>query len=218
MTKLPFTTEANLTLKKYGLDLSSLNDCALCTFEPGEVILNQGKSVENVFIVLQGKVKVCMLAANGKDLTLCYYIDSGILGDIEFMQDNKSASATSIAAIPSVCIRIPVGLNEENLTHNIVFMNLLARGLSTKLLNSSHAHITSALYTGEERLCSFILMAEHNGVFTDILADVSRSIGISYRHIFRVLNNMCQSKVLEKTESGYVVLDRQYLKERCARM
>lgn len=218
MTKLQLTTEANSILKKYGLDVRSLNNCALYTFDPGELILSQGEAVENVFIVLQGKVKVCMLAANGKDLTLCYYIDSGILGDIEFMQDDKSASATSIAAILSVCISIPLRSNEEYLTHNNVFMNLLARGLSTKLLKSSNAHITSALYTGEERLCSYILMAEHNGVFTDILADVSRSIGISYRHIFRVLNDMCQTKVLEKTASGYVVLDRQYLKKRCAWM
>lgn len=218
MKKTSTITAQNLLLEQYGLNLSALHDCTLCTFDYGEVILNQGEPVEYLFIVAQGKIKVSILAANGKDLTLCYYIDSGILGDVEIMQDNKFASATSIAAVPSVCMRIPLAMNEEYLTCNIKFMNLLAKGLSTKLLKSSNAHISSALYTGEERLCSYILIAEHKGVFADILTDVSRSIGISYRHLFRVLNDMCQRGVLEKTESGYVILDRQYLKKKCARM
>ncbi|MDD4843756.1 MAG: cyclic nucleotide-binding domain-containing protein [Anaerotignum sp.] len=218
MIKCPITAESNSDLKEYGLDFCSLQDCVLCSFDSGEVLLNQGDPVEHLFIVLRGKIKVCMLAANGKDLTLCYYIANGILGDVEFVQENKSASATSIAAFPSACIRIPLNLNQEYLIHNITFMNQVARGLSTKLLNSSYAHITSALYSGEERLCSYILMAEHNGMFTEILSDVSKSIGISYRHLFRLLNDMCQRGVLEKRASGFIVLDRQYLGEKCARM
>lgn len=215
MIKHPTTEETNATLKEYGLDLGSIQDCALCRFSSGEVLLNQGIPVEHLFIVLQGKVKVCMLAANGKVLTLCYYITSGILGDVELVQSDKCASATSIAVVPSNCIRIPLNLNQGYLMNNITFMNRVARGLSTKLLNSSNAHLTSALYSGEERLCSYILMSEHNGMFTEILSDVSKSIGISYRHLFRMLNSMCQSGVLEKRESGFMVLDRQYLTANC---
>lgn len=218
MKKHPITIESNSALKEYGLDFNSLQDCMLCRFDSGEVILNQGDPVKHLFIVLRGKIKVCMLAANGKDLTLCYYIASGILGDIEFVQEDKSASATSIAAFASDCIRIPLNHNQEYLIHNITFMNQVARGLSTKLLNSSYAHITSALYTGEERLCSYILMTENNGMFTEIISNVSKSIGVSYRHLFRLLNDMCQRGVLEKGVSGFIVLDRQYLTKKCARM
>jgi CRP-like cAMP-binding protein len=218
MIKYPITADSNYDLKEYGLDLSYLKDCAVCRLDSGEVLLNQGDPVEYLFIVLRGKIKVCMLAPNGKDLTLCYYISSGILGDVEFVQENKSASATSIAAFACDCIRIPLNLNQEYLMHNIKFMNQLANGLSTKLLNSSYAHITSALYSGEERLCSYILMAEHNQMFTEILSDVSKSIGISYRHLFRLLNDMCQRGVLERSASGFIVLDRQYLTEKSARM
>ncbi|WP_313524612.1 cyclic nucleotide-binding domain-containing protein [Anaerotignum sp.] len=218
MVKHPISGESNADLKEFGLDCNHLKDCAICSFESGEVILNQGNEVEYLFIVLRGKIKVCMLAPNGKDLTLCYYISSGILGDVEFVQENKFASATSIAAFACDCIRIPVNLNREYLIHNITFLNQLASGLSTKLLNSSFAHITSALYSGEERLCSYILMAEHNQMFTEILSDVSKSIGISYRHLFRLLNDMCERGVLKKSASGFIVLDRQYLTEKCARM
>ncbi len=217
MTKHPITADGRSALKKYGLVLRDINDCALCHFKTGEIILNQGIPVDQLFIVIQGKVKVCMLAGNGKDLTLCYYISNGILGDIELMQEDKSASATSIAALPSICIRIPLSRNLTYLLNNTIFMNQVARGLSTKLLNSSNAHIASALYSSEERLCSYILMAEHNGLFTDILSDVSKSIGISYRHLFRVLNDLCQSGILERRESGFKILDKQYLLRKCTR-
>lgn len=211
MTKQPITEEGRAILETYGMDLKAIVDGALCHFEAGETILKQGELVEHLFIVILGKIKVCKLAANGKDLTLCYYISNGILGDVEFLQEDKAAAATSIVATPTQCIRIPVTLNVDYLMHNITFMNQVAKGLSAKLLNSSSAHISSALYSGEERLCSYILMAEHNGLFSDVLTDVSQSIGISYRHLFRILNTMCRNGVLEKRESGYMILDRKYL-------
>jgi CRP-like cAMP-binding protein len=216
MTRHPITKEEEIILKEYGINLKDLQDCALCQFEAGETILKQGSLVEHLFIVVQGKIKVYKLAANGKDLTLCYYISSGILGDVELVQEDKSASATSIVDTPSYCIQIPLALNRAYIIGNIAFMNQVAKGLSAKLLNSNSAHISSALYSGEERLCSYILMAEHNGLFSDVLTDVAQSIGISYRHLFRVLGEMCRNGVLEKKESGYAILNRQYLMENCA--
>lgn len=216
MTKHPITEEGKSILKEYGIDLNIIRDCALCQFEAGETILKQGTLVEHLFLVVEGKIKVYQLAANGKDLTLCYYISSGILGDVELVQEDKAASATSVVATPSYCIQIPLALNRTYILNNIVFMNQVAKGLSAKLRNSNSAHISSALYSGEERLCSYILMAEHNGLFSDVLTDVAQSIGISYRHLFRVLGEMCRNGVLEKKESGYVILNRQYLMENCA--
>ena len=211
MIEHSITAAAGAALKEYGLDPDAVNNCSLCNFEAGDIIFKQGSPVEHLFIVLNGKIKVCLLAGNGKDLTLCFYVSSGILGDVEFMQEDKSASATSIAVLPSACIKIPSSRNFRHLHDNTQFMNQVAKGLSTKLQNSSNAHIASALYSSEERLCSYILMAEHNGLFTDILSDVSKSIGISYRHLFRVLNDLCRIGVLERKGSAFKILDKQYL-------
>lgn len=210
------TPEESSILKKYGIDLGAMHDCVVCRYEAGEIIFNQGKPVEYLYIVLKGKIKVCMLAANGRDLTLCYYISSGILGDVELVLEDKAASATSIADLTSHCVRIPLSLNLELLTNSITFMNQLAKGLSMKLLNSSNALVSSALYSGEERLCTYILITEHHGMFTGVLSDISKSIGISYRHLFRILNDLCRKGVLERRESGFLILDKQYLISKCA--
>lgn len=215
MKTLQPTEKSKAALLEYGMDAGMVHGCALFRYESGEVLLKQGTPVEHLYLVLHGKIKICMLAANGKDLTLCYYISSGILGDVELVQDDKSASATSIAVLPSDCIRIPLARNWAYLHHNITFMNQVAKGLSTKLLNSSNEHVSSALYSSEERLCSYILMTAHNNLFSDTLTDVSKSIGISYRHLFRLLSRLCGNGVLEKRDAGFVILDKRYLQERC---
>lgn len=207
--------EENSILKKYGIDLDTMHDCVACRYEAGEIIFSQGQPIEYLYIILQGKINVCMLAANGRDLTLCHFISSGILGDVELVMEDKAASATSIADLTSDCIRIPLFRNLELLTNSITFMNQVAKGLSMKLLNSSNALVSSALYSGEERLCTYILITEHHGMFTEVLSDVSKSIGISYRHLFRILSDLCQKSVLERRESGFLILDKQYLISKC---
>lgn len=218
MKKSPLSPTACAVLVEYGLDYSILRNCMLVHYDSGETILNQGTPVESLLVLLNGKAKVGMLAANGKDLTLCYYMDSGILGDVEFVQADQTASATSVAVFQTDCISIPLNLNRDYLAHSVMFMNHVAKGLSTKLLNSSYYHMTSVLYTGEERLCAYILMAEHNGVFSEILTDVSKSVGVSYRHLFRMLNTLCERGVLRKNKFGFVILDQKYLTEKSTHM
>ena len=138
MKKSPLTAEARTVLEEYGLDFSALQDGMLFHYDSGETILDQWTPVESLFILLNGKVKVRMFAANGKDLTLCYYMDSGILGDVEFVQADRSASATSIAVFQTDCIAIPLQLNRAYLGRNAVFMNHVAKGLSSKLIDSSY--------------------------------------------------------------------------------
>ena len=211
MTKHPLAPSEQIQIRKYGLDPALLQDCFLCYFDAGEVLLTQGDHVEQIFLVLNGKIRVCMLAGNGKDLTLCFYLSQGILGDIELVQDDKLASATAVASLPSACILIPIASNAEYLKNCIGFMNQIASELARKLLGSSYAYAASALYSGEKRLCSYILVCEHGGMFTEVLTDTARAIGISYRQLFRLLRNLCRQGVLEKTPTGFRILDRKYL-------
>ena len=74
--------------------------------------------------------------------------------------------------------------------------------------------MSASLYSGEERLCAYILQTSHNGIFSDILTDTACSVGMSYRHMFRLLNHLCEDGVLEKRENGYRILDRESLAEK----
>ncbi len=213
MTMETISTD-NAIFKNYGLDLSALCLFKIHIFEKGDFIFTQGGEVTKLYIVQNGKVKVTALAANGKDLTLSYYVTEGILGDVEFLRENKSATATSIAIAQTVCIEIPLQENYTYLTTNIFFMNKICLGLSNKLLNSSNNYIASALHSGEERLCTYISHTQRKGKISEPLTEISPKIGISYRHLLRILKFLCENEVLRKSGSEYLILDNRYISDK----
>jgi CRP-like cAMP-binding protein len=209
---------AHAKLEAYGLDYLTEKgkEAPVCfRFSAGECIFREGETITWFGIVLSGSAKVCQAANNGKNLVLCYYASDGTLGDIEFMTDEKLADCTVIAMTEFECIAIP-RTEWPALRSNVTFLNHVGRELAGKLVRSSDNLVSAALYTGEERLCAYILQASHHRIFNDVLTDVSCSVGMSYRHMFRLLGELCEEGILEKKSSGYRILDMDRLTERSA--
>ncbi|WP_312368985.1 cyclic nucleotide-binding domain-containing protein [Lachnoclostridium sp.] len=214
MQSSPLKKEHLNKLEGYGINNMALDACLCLRFEAGETILQEGMPIIYLMFVVTGKVKICSTAKNGKDLVLCYYISDGIIGDLELMTNTYDATAGIIAITDFECIALPFQKYAIDLKNNLAFLKRLGSELSMKLLRISKNYVVTTLYTGEERLCSYILQASHNGIFNDILTDVSCSIGMSYRHMFRLLNQLCTDGVLDKRDNGYIIVDREELLRR----
>lgn len=216
MKKEELTAEDLEELCRYGLEPEGMRGVQALSLEPKELLLRQGEIMDCLYILHGGTARVCINARNGKNLIICCYVSRGVLGDVEVMRADRRASTTVIAVLPLRLVAIPILMNEAYLKGNLAFMNSIAASLSEKLLTSGNAHAASALYTSEERLCSYILMAEHGGVFSDVLADTAQSVGMSYRHLCRVIGGLCAEGILQKTECGYKIIDRGLLLEKSA--
>lgn len=190
-------------LYEYGLDANHLKQCTIFRFTSGETIYQEDFPVTWLGIVIDGKAKVCCSSANGKNLVLCYFVSTGTIGGIELMANQNYATASLIATTDFECIAIPFEGNEKILRANNKFLNRLCYELSTNLVNSSSNFVTSALHTGEQRLCSYIIESSHNNVFNDVLTDVACSIGLSYHHLNRLLTQLCHENILAKENYGY---------------
>lgn len=158
-----------------------------------------------------GRAKACAIAPNGKNLILCYFVSEGTIGYIEFITGIEQATATLIAISDFECITIPCDVHEEYLRTNIEFLNKQANELAIKLVQNANNFISAALYIGEEHLCSYILQTSNNDNFNDVLTDVSCSVGMSYRHLFRLLHQFCEEKLLKKQENRYRIIDKETL-------
>ncbi len=211
MKKLPLKKEHIDKLAEYGLQNIPSDVCSCMRFSSGEEVLREGSPIFWLFIVVDGRAKVCRTAPNGKSLILCYYISSGMIGEVELMTRQEIAASSVIAITGFECIVI----NDQNclteLKTNISFLNKLGTELAEKLFKSAESFTSSSLYTGEQRLCTYILQTSHRGLFSDILTDVSCSVGMSYRHMFRLLGQLCEAGILDKRESGYYILNRKEL-------
>lgn len=207
----------NLSEYKEYLDMFHLNEkelkgCCIKTFPFGKKLMKQADLCENLFIVLNGKAKVGKASSNGKDLILCFYISEGLMGDMELFSKTHEVYSSVTVVDELTCIQIPLKENEGYLMHNLEFVRTAAFELSKKLHASAENVIESTLYTAEVRLCRYILDAEERGTFRDIMKDVASSVGVSYRHLYRMMAKLCDEGVLEKKESGYKILDYSSLK------
>ena len=209
----PMDREGQAALAEYGLEGAAISGCQIRCYEEGEDILREGEPIESLLLVRHGRAKVCINARNGRHLIICYYISSGILGDVELLTESPAMN-TVTALSPVRCVTIPVEQNRETLLGCPAFVLRMGREVSGKLRHSSHASILSALYTSEERLCSYLLMAERDGIVREYLTEVAQSVGVSYRHVFRILGELCREGILERTEAGFRIRDRERLRQR----
>ena len=197
---------------QYGLTGIPQESCQHLRFEPGETIITEGEEISRVLIMIRGRAKICRDAPNGKSLILCWYISQGVIGEIELLAGHALATATVIAISEVECVALGFSLCSKELERNITFSNCLCKLLAEKLAESSINLSSSALYTAEQRLCSYILQAASDrGLFCDVLTDVACSIGVSYRHLLRMLVQLCERGILEKRESGYKIQNKEIL-------
>lgn len=208
MKKEPLKEEHIRRLASYYITDIDLRDSVMLRFRPGETILREGMPMEYLLFAVSGKAKVCSATTNGKDLLLCYYISEGIIGDIELMTDTHIASTTMNAITEFLCIGLPYAKYADVLKANLSFVNRVGRELSIKLLRDSKNRAITALHSGEERLCAYILLTAQDSVFSETLTDVARSIGVSYRHMLRILRRLCSEGVMVKEIDGYRIVDR----------
>lgn len=186
------------------------------TFSSGETIFTQGIEYKYMMIVVSGKAKVCTSAPTGKDLVLAYYLSSGLIGDVELMSNTPYATASVVTLSPFECIVVPFDPEKDSIFKNLKFMTALAKGLSENLINSSYNYTSNALYSGEQRLCAYILQGSYKDYFSDNLTDVAATIGVSYRHLLRLLNKLCEDKILKKAKKSFWILDQEQLTQRSA--
>ena len=200
-------------LDKYGL-LDHQSVCRVQQFDSGETIFAQGVEYKYIMIVVSGKAKVCTSAPSGKDLVLAYYLSSGLIGDVELMSDTTYATASVITLSAFECIIVPFQDNQDSMFQNLTFMTTLAKGLSENLISSSYNYTSNALYSGEQRLCTYILQGAYKNYFFDNLTDVAATIGISYRHLLRLLNKLCDDAILKREKRRFQILDKEQLVKR----
>jgi CRP-like cAMP-binding protein len=205
MRRISLMPEAAARLAEYGLELSALTGCGARAYEAGETLIHVGSYIDNMLLILEGRAKVCHYTANGRSLILCY-ASSGFMGDLEAMCGIKNS--TTVAAMTDlICLAIPWRVNEAYLRGNPVFLNALCQDLANKLLYSGSHAASAALRSCEGRLCAYLLEFSYKGVFSELLTETASYVGMSYRHMLRILNRLCREGLLEKGSSGYRILD-----------
>ncbi len=207
MTVLPLDDVCKDRLREYGIEDQKL--CDLACFSPGETVIREGDEIHQLYLIVEGKVRIYSVLPSGKELTLMYHESKGVLGDWEFLSGNHTASATSVAETPVRCIRVSY---KEKLINNVGFVRRIASDSIERARRVSNNYVSAALQPSEKQVCAYILNSYPNGMILDYLTSMSKATGVSYRHLLRIIHKLCSEGILEKSERGYRITDLERLK------
>lgn len=181
------------------LQLSS--GCALCL---------QGETLNALFYLVKGKLKIVHRLFNGKEHILDIKESPTLIGDIELLT-NQSAISSVIALKDSLIIQLPLNdIRKQVLTDCQLLLNL-SKGLAKSLCEQNIRASTNLNYTLKERLATYILTIEENGVFKLDLTSLSNSFAVSYRHLLRVIHCLVDEKIIEKHKPYYHIKNKSQL-------
>lgn len=201
-------------LQQCGLDqifpAAVLPKLELHLFEPGEFINLSGEPAQYFSICLKGKMKVIPSSEGGKIVLLDYIKPLDFLGDIElFCQRENLHSVTALS--PCVVLAIPKSVFEREMMENVAFLRFVCRRLAGKLHQSSKNYSRSMLYPVKSRFCYYLLQLSEeteSDIFPVKMIEAAQYLGITDRHLRRILSELEAEGMLVQNASIITILDR----------
>ncbi|PEP26416.1 hypothetical protein COI45_19000 [Bacillus wiedmannii] len=189
-------------------------------FEKGELICNIDDAMDRLYFVVKGKVKVYTITPEGKKLILRFINPLAVVGDIELIQNSKAHNVVE-ACSDVIAISISHAVIRNKLLHDPIFMNFLLENIANTLKISTRFTALNLLYPVEVRVASYLLSisTDSNGnmykkdLDATLISSIADFIGVSYRHVIRVLQKFYKEKLIEKRNGIIVIKDFFKMKE-----
>lgn len=191
----------------------------LYKFEQGELICSQGDFPQNLFVLVEGKIKIYTTSAEGKTLILTFKTPLEVIGDIEYVRGIDIINTVE-AVSPVIMIGVPYRWLKKYGVDHTPLLHFLLDIVTKKLTAKSTSLSFNLLYSVEMRLASYLLSVSSDG--SDLLdadqlsigiKDAANLIGTSYRHLNRVAAEFCKEGLVERRKGLIMVKDREGLRK-----
>ncbi|MGG7618982.1 Crp/Fnr family transcriptional regulator [Bacillus coreaensis] len=183
-------------------------------YNKNEVVNVSGEEVNYLYIIVEGKVAIINSSEEGNFAVVTYLEVGEMLGDIEYF--NKcNYLHTAVASQPVSILLIPLEIVNEYLTKLANFLLLMCISMSDKLMKSSIKNARSLLYPAHQKLCMFIVQAAERSKSNTIYfkhKDVANEIGISERHMRRIMNELVEEGIILKISKQLTILNMEALR------
>lgn len=186
----------------------------LATYEKGAIIIQQGEQPQYVYFLVEGRVKVFASSDEGKKLILAFNRPFSVIGDIEFFQ--RAPYLNTVEAITDVTmLKLPLLIVQQYGMQHLPFMTFILDTLTRKFYINANASRFNLMYSVEVRLASYLLSMTTQGETVSIhhLRDAADLIGTSYRHLNRIIGQLCAEGYIERKDRAIRILDRASLYE-----
>ena len=173
-----------------------LGELRLHRFRRGDFIYLEGEPLRELYLLVRGQVKVFRTFNNGKVSVVEFSSAFDVLGEVELVEARGTMAAC-----------------REQLLRDYTFLAFIARRLGERLGSISNHQSLNASYSVEVRLARYIHFTRRGDMFEERLTEAAEYLGVSYRHLQRIIARFCDEGILERTRGGYRLLKGDYLED-----
>ena len=182
-------------------------------FAAGQTIFLRGDRGDAMFIVTEGRVRLSVVSAEGRELTVRHAERGSIFGEIALL-DGGSRTLDATALQPTSLLAVSQGSFRRVIDDNPAVRDALMRGLCTRLRGTTDQLEAIALMPLEARLARLFLQfckgAELSGGRVQVPLDISQSelaslIGASRPKVNQVLSAWHSSKVAVHSANAFTI-------------
>lgn len=178
----------------------SLAITELHRFNKGEYLCQAGERIEFFHIVMEGRCHVLPSSESGKEFLMDYLEPLGLNGDIELFNECEALHSVR-ASTPVAALAISRKVFFGEMMQSPEFLKMLCKNFANKVYSISMRHSSNMLYSIKHRL-NRILLDAANSQDSDIIsikmADIAQTLGISARHLRRVLVSYEEKNILRR--------------------
>lgn len=192
-------------------------------FDKGRTLFTQGDSVDHVYVLSQGRVRLVLLSAAGHEKHMAIVGTQGMVGECSAFLDGRH-SVTAIASTPVVAWQIERKRLLESMESDPACLRQVLWLISTKLRIVANQNLLLSQATATQRvICNLVQLAETYG---DAVPD-GLSIRIAFTHqelaniaglsrvmTTNVLAQLHDEGLVEKTGARCLIRDLKTLRQR----
>lgn len=165
-----------------------------------------------VYFLTEGMLAVYANQENGAQM-LVRYCDSFIfLGDMELLGYPEPSNTVETMS-ECLFLGIDISMFREELMEDKRFLRFLCDSLAEKINHFEHMQFRNQANSPRQRLAIHILENQRESCFKENLRHTSELLGISYRHLHRLLSEFVEEGILERDSRKYRVVGQQQLRE-----
>lgn len=127
-------------------------------FGAGQLVFSRGDDGRDIYLVADGRVRISILAGDGRELSLVHAVAGDLFGEIAALDGGaRSADATALTAVKAFVL--PQGALKTLLETNPRIATAAIRFLCRRIRETNEKLEAIALYPIEVRLARFLLTA-----------------------------------------------------------
>ncbi len=183
----------------------------LMSSRPGEQIIFQGVRSDYLYFLLSGRCKVSAVMENGRTVIVSSLAAPCLIGEIELINQDVPFSVEGLSE--TLLLALPVEVCRQRLLANPDFLLQLCCDLVGKERTNAIklAHYVS--FPLENRLARFLLDNSTDDGLEIRKTVIAESLGVSYRHLEKVMSDLVTDGILSKRGRHYQIVDRDYLQD-----